>query len=159
MTDRRACGCNDFSRTELARRAVAEAGRGLPPIEPGMPLPAGTGLNRRTFLSRAAGLALAVYGGTKLASQAYDDGIARAAAAPSDAVLISIFLDGGAVDPLPGRRSEVPGSAPEAGAPGVVRDRLQRGRAPALAPVPRLAGDAPRRGEGHGHARYRLYEP
>ena len=96
MTDRRACGCNDFSRTELARRAVAEAGRGLPPIEPGMPLPAGTGLNRRSFLSRAAGLALAVYGGTKLASQAYDDGIARAAAAPSDAVLISIFLDGGA---------------------------------------------------------------
>ena len=96
MTERRACGCNDFSRTELARRAVAEAGRGLPPIEPGMPLPAGTGLSRRSFLSRAAGLALAVYGGSKLVSQAYDDGIARAAAAPADAVLISIFLEGGA---------------------------------------------------------------
>jgi uncharacterized protein (DUF1501 family) len=93
---RRACGCADFSRTELTRRAVAEAGRGLPPIESGMPLPAGTGLSRRSFVSRAAGLALAVYGGTKLVSQAYDDGIARAATAPADAVLISIFLDGGA---------------------------------------------------------------
>ncbi|MBA3718380.1 MAG: DUF1501 domain-containing protein [Actinobacteria bacterium] len=96
MTKPRACGCNDFSRTELARRAVAEAGQGLPPIEPGMPLPAGTGLSRRSFVSRAAGLALAVYGGTKLLSQAYDDGIAQAAAAPAEPVLVSIFLDGGA---------------------------------------------------------------
>jgi len=79
-----------------ARRGVAEAGSGLPPIEPGMPLPAGTGLTRRRFVSRATGLALAVYGGTKLLSQAYDDGIARAAAAPTDPVLVSIFLDGGA---------------------------------------------------------------
>ena len=32
--------CNDFSRTDLMRRAAAEAGRGLPAIEAGMPLPA-----------------------------------------------------------------------------------------------------------------------
>ena len=34
------------------------AGHGLPAIEPGMPVPAGTGLTRRSFLARAAGLAL-----------------------------------------------------------------------------------------------------
>ena len=47
--------CNDFSRTEILRRAAAEAGRGLPAIESGMPLPAGTGLDRRSFLARTAG--------------------------------------------------------------------------------------------------------
>ncbi len=55
--------CTDFSRSGLLRHAVAEAGRGLPAIEPGMPLPAGTGLTRRSFVARSAGLALAVYGG------------------------------------------------------------------------------------------------
>ena len=50
--------CNDFARTELFRRAAAEAGSGLPAIEPGMPTPAGTGLSRRRFLARSAGLAL-----------------------------------------------------------------------------------------------------
>jgi hypothetical protein len=48
-----ACHCNEFSRAHLLRSAAAEAGRGLPRIEPGMPLPAGTGLNRRSFLLRA----------------------------------------------------------------------------------------------------------
>jgi uncharacterized protein (DUF1501 family) len=96
MTRVRACSCDDFSRTELARRAAAEAGRGLPAIEPGMPPPAGTGLTRRSFVARATGLAISVYGGTKLMSKAYDEGIARAASGPSDPVLVSIFLDGGA---------------------------------------------------------------
>ena len=62
--------CNEFSRSALLRKAVAEAGAGLPAIEPGMPLPAGTGLDRRSFPSRAAG--------------------------PPDTVLVSIFMDGGA---------------------------------------------------------------
>jgi uncharacterized protein (DUF1501 family) len=90
-------GCRDCNRTELLRRAVAEAGRGLPGIEPGMPLPAGTGLSRRAFVSRAAGMALAVYGGSRLSSLAFDDGIAKAAAlAPStQRVLVSVFLSGG----------------------------------------------------------------
>jgi len=89
--------CRDCTRTELIRRAVAEAGRGLPGIEPGMPLPAGTGLDRRSFISRSAGLALAVYGGTKLSGYAFDDGIAQAAANASTAqpVLLSVFLAGG----------------------------------------------------------------
>jgi uncharacterized protein (DUF1501 family) len=87
--------CNDCNRTELLRRAVAEAGRGLPEIEPGMPLPAGTGLSRRSLVLRGAGLALAVYGGGRLASQLVDDGIAAAATGGTQRVLVSIFLAGG----------------------------------------------------------------
>ena len=88
--------CNDFTRADLLRRAAAEAGRGLPAIEAGMPLPAGTGLDRRSFLARGAGLALAVYGGTSLVPRALEEGIAAAAAAGPQRVLLSVFLDGGA---------------------------------------------------------------
>jgi uncharacterized protein (DUF1501 family) len=88
--------CNDFSRTDLLRRAAAEAGRGLPAIENGMPLPAGTGLDRRSFLARTAGLALAVYGGSSFLPRAFEEGIAAAAAAGPQKVLVSVFLDGGA---------------------------------------------------------------
>jgi uncharacterized protein (DUF1501 family) len=90
--------CNDYSRTQLLRRAAAEAGQGLPAIEPGMPLPAGTGLTRRSFVSRATGLALSVYGAASLGPKALEQGIAAAAAqAPaSDRILVSIFLSGGA---------------------------------------------------------------
>ena len=48
--------CAGLSRSRLLHRAAAEAGRGLPSIEPGMPLPAGTGLSRRTFLAQSVGL-------------------------------------------------------------------------------------------------------
>jgi uncharacterized protein (DUF1501 family) len=88
--------CNDFSRTDLMRRVAAEAGRGLPSIEAGMPTPAGTGLDRRSFLARSAGLALAVYGGASLLSRAFEEGIAAAAAAGPQPVLVSVFLEGGA---------------------------------------------------------------
>src|ERR1044072_4671755 len=88
--------CNDFSRTDLFRRAAAEAGRGLPAIESGMPLPAGTGLDRRSFLARTAGLALAVYGSSALLPRAFAEGIAAATAAGPQKVLVSVFLDGGA---------------------------------------------------------------
>ncbi|MGI8605671.1 MAG: DUF1501 domain-containing protein [Gaiellaceae bacterium] len=96
MTPTRSCHCNEFSRSHLVRRAVAEAGRGLPAIEPGMPLPAGTGLDRRTFLARSARLALGVYGASRLSLDLLDEGIARAASAPPGRVLLSVFLDGGA---------------------------------------------------------------
>src|SRR4051794_21157780 len=92
---RHACSCNDFSRTELLRRAAAEAGRGLPSIEPGMPIPAGTGMSRRSFVTRSAGFALAVYGGSWLSSRAVEDGIAQAASLPSSPVLVSVFMEGG----------------------------------------------------------------
>jgi uncharacterized protein (DUF1501 family) len=88
--------CTDFSRTDLLRRAAAEAGRGLPAVEAGMPLPAGTGLDRRSFIARTAGLALAVYGGSALVPRAFEEGIAAAAAAGPQKVLVSVFLDGGA---------------------------------------------------------------
>jgi uncharacterized protein (DUF1501 family) len=87
------CHCRDYTRSELMRRAAAQAGQGLPQIENGMPLPAGTGLSRRSFLSRSAGLALAVYGATRLPLAAFEEGIAHAATPPK--VLVSIFFDGG----------------------------------------------------------------
>lgn len=65
-----------------------------------MPLPAGTGLTRRSFISRASGLALAVYGATSLGPRAFEEGIAAAAAQSADRrILVSIFLSGG-VDSL-----------------------------------------------------------
>jgi uncharacterized protein (DUF1501 family) len=78
------------------RRAAAQAGRGLPSIEPGMPTPAGTGLSRRGFLLSSAGLVLSVYGaGRMLDPSTFEEGIARAAAAPSQPVIVSVYLQGG----------------------------------------------------------------
>ena len=85
--------CRDYTRSQLLRGAAAEAGRCLPAIEPGMPEPAGTGLSRRRFLSGAAGLALAVYGASKIPLSAFETGIAQAAA--GDKILVSVFCDGG----------------------------------------------------------------
>ena len=92
----RPCHCADYSRSRVLRQAAAEAGRGLPTIEAGMPVPAGTGLSRRSFLARSFGLALSVYGASLLGPRAFDEGIGRAAAAPPGPVLLSVFLDGGA---------------------------------------------------------------
>jgi uncharacterized protein (DUF1501 family) len=75
---------------------MAEAGRGLPAIEPGMPLPAGTGLTRRRFLAKSMGAAVAVYGGSRLGFRAFEEGIAAAASGPAAPILVSIFLEGGA---------------------------------------------------------------
>src|SRR2546423_4489633 len=86
--------CRDFTRTQLIRHAAAEAGRGLPAIEPGMRTPAGTGLSRRSFLVRGAGSALAGDGARRTAPAAPQAGVAPAGAAPQR-VLVSIFLPGG----------------------------------------------------------------
>src|SRR5271154_2910251 len=92
----RSCSCNDFTRSQLLRRGAAVAGKGLPRIEPGMPLPAGTGLDRRTFLLLSAGAALSVYGASMLSPRQFEEGIAQAsAAAPNQPVLVSIFMEGG----------------------------------------------------------------
>lgn len=90
-------GCSEFSRSTLLRRAAAEAGNGLPAIERGMPAPAGTGLDRRQFLSRTVGAALTVYGASALGPSLLDDGIARAAATAGKGrrVLVSVFAPGG----------------------------------------------------------------
>jgi uncharacterized protein (DUF1501 family) len=88
--------CDGLSRSRFLHRAAVEAGRGLPSIEPGMPLPAGTGLSRRSFLTKSMGAALAVYGGSKLGLAALEEGIAAAATGPAQPVLVSVFLEGGA---------------------------------------------------------------
>jgi uncharacterized protein (DUF1501 family) len=90
-----ACSCNDFNRVQFLRHGAAVAGRGLPAIEPGMPQPAGTGIDRRTFLLRGAGAALSVYGASKLGLRQFEEGIAQAAAGPAKPVLVSIFMEGG----------------------------------------------------------------
>ena len=91
-----ACHCHEFSRAALLRGAAAQAGGGLPAIDAGMPLPAGTGLSRRSFLARGSGLAMAVFGGSMLAPQAFEAGIAAAqAAGAGDRILVSVFLPGG----------------------------------------------------------------
>jgi uncharacterized protein (DUF1501 family) len=93
----RSCSCNDFNRAALLRRGAAVAGKGLPNIEPGMPTPAGTGLDRRTFLLASAGAALSVYGASMLSPRHFEEGIAQASAAsgPNQPVLVSIFMEGG----------------------------------------------------------------
>jgi uncharacterized protein (DUF1501 family) len=85
-------GCREHTRSEAMRHAIAEAGRGLPSIEPGMPLPAGTGLSRRSFLLRSAGLAVAVYGARNLDAVAVEEAFAQGA---DGRVLVSVFLEGG----------------------------------------------------------------
>ena len=91
------CSCNDFNRSQLLRRGAAAAGKGLPAIEPGMPVPAGTGLDRRTFLLASAGAALSVYGASMLSPRHFEEGIAQASAdaGPDQPVLVSIFMEGG----------------------------------------------------------------
>src|SRR3954451_16950220 len=92
----RSCSCQDFNRSQLLRAGIAQAGRGLPSIEPGMPLPAGTGMNRRSVLLRSAGAVLSVYGAAALAPRVLDEGIAAPAAAePNQPLLVSIFMEGG----------------------------------------------------------------
>ncbi|HMU26109.1 MAG TPA: DUF1501 domain-containing protein [Solirubrobacterales bacterium] len=86
--------CSNYTRSNFLRSAAAKAGSGLPGIEPGMPVPAGTGLTRRGFIAGAAGLAVAVYAAGKTPLPLFEDGIAEAA--QSDRILVSIFLDGGA---------------------------------------------------------------
>ena len=91
------CSCNDFNRSQLLRAGIAQAGKGLPSIEPGMPLPAGTGLDRRSFLLRSAGAMLSIYGASALSPRHFEEGIAAASAAapPKAPVLVSIFMEGG----------------------------------------------------------------
>ena len=72
-----ACGCAGFSRSELLRGGAATAGRGLRAIEAGMPLPAGTGLSRRSFLARSAGSRWPSSAARALGPRAFEDGHRR----------------------------------------------------------------------------------
>jgi uncharacterized protein (DUF1501 family) len=88
--------CKEFTRSTMFRQSAAAAGSGLPEIEPGMPAPAGTGLDRRTFLSRTLGAALTVYGAAALGPRTFDDAIARAAGTGhGDRTVVTVFAPGG----------------------------------------------------------------
>jgi uncharacterized protein (DUF1501 family) len=82
--------CRDYARAAQLRAA---AGAGLPIVEPGMPAPAGTGLSRRSFLLRSAGLALSVYGAGRLLPLAAEEALAQSA--PGAPVIVQVFLAGG----------------------------------------------------------------
>ena len=144
--------CDECSRADVLR---AVAGQGLPAIEPGMPTPAGTGLTRRSFVARSAGLALAVYGAGKL--QWFEEGIAAAASGAQKPILVTVFLQGGA-DALsllyPRRRPALPEVPRRARGHG--RHPVHRGRAPALESGARADRTAARRGQGVGAAVGRL---
>lgn len=90
--------CADHRHSGALRRGIAAPGDGLPAIEAGMPIPAGTGLDRRSFLLRSVGLALSVYGAGAVLPRIFDEGIAAAQAAggAKGRILVSVFLDGGA---------------------------------------------------------------
>jgi len=128
------CSCRDFNRSQLLHRGVARAGQGLPSIEPGMPTPAGTGLNRRSFLLRSTGAMLSVYGASMLGPRHFLEGITEAsAAAPNQPVLVSIFMEGGwdamsvlapVGDPLYAAMRPVVGLAPGSGPIFTEDDRL-----------------------------------
>jgi uncharacterized protein (DUF1501 family) len=148
MADRPACHCADFTRGRVLREAVAQAGHGLPSVEPGMPVPAGTGLSRRSFLLRSAGLAVSVYGAGLLAPRWFEEGIARAAADPAGPVLVSVFLDGGAdslsllfpaADAEYRRLRPTLALPPSSGVPFAEDDRLRWH--PALEPLATLHGE------------------
>ena len=145
MVERYACHCEDYSRGAFLRRAAARAGEGLPGIEPGMPVPAGSGLSRRCFLLRSAGLALSVFGADALRPEAFEAGVAEAAAAPAAPVLVSVFLDGGADslsvlfpagDPDYGRLRPALALTPQGGDTFTEDDRLHWH--PALGPLAQL---------------------
>jgi uncharacterized protein (DUF1501 family) len=87
--------CDGFTRSRMLKAAAAQAGRGLPAIEPGMPLPAGTGMDRRQFVLRASGLMLSVYGAASLGWRSLEEGVAAAADEPPGPILVSIFMPGG----------------------------------------------------------------
>ena len=86
--------CNDFTRSQALRRAAAGAGRAVAPRDPRAPMAAGKGLDRRQFLLRGTGVMLSLYGASKLDIGALQEGVA-AAAAPSERVLVSVFMPGG----------------------------------------------------------------
>jgi uncharacterized protein (DUF1501 family) len=91
--------CRGFTRAEALRAAAAGANCGPREWDASMPVPAGTGLDRRRFLLGAAGGLVSVYGAGRLGlgGQALSEGVARAAELQrSDSpILVSIFLAGG----------------------------------------------------------------
>ena len=154
------CSCNDFNRAQLLRRGAAIAGRGLPVIEPGMPLPAGTGMDRRAFLLRSAGAVFSIYGASMLSPRQFEEGIAQAAAAtPERPVLVSIFMEGGwdALSVLaPVGEAKYRELRPALSLAEGSGQTVHRGPQPDVASQGRRTGDTSRRRQGDGVSRRRL---
>ena len=157
------------ARTSPAPRscaqAAATAGRGLRAIEPGMPLPAGTGLSRRSFLARTSGLALAVFGGGALApARAGRTGIAAAAAAgPEPRARLDLHVRRRSTRSRCSRRSATPATrrcAPTLALPQRPAGRV-RARTPGCAGTRRSPPirDLHARGQGHRDPGDRLRRP
>jgi uncharacterized protein (DUF1501 family) len=91
--------CDGFSRSEALRRAARAGGHGVTrEWDPRMPVPAGTGMDRRRFLLGAAGAFLSVYGAQRLGltNAVLGDGIAQAAGSGGNGpILVSVFMQGG----------------------------------------------------------------
>ena len=134
-------------------RACRRSSRGCP----SRPAPGSRGAR---FLSRSAGLALAVYGASKIPLSAFETGIAQAAQA--DKILVSVFFDGG-IDSLsvlaPVGDPRYAQLRPNLALHARRRDAVQRGPEPALAPRRGGAGDAARRGQGQRLPGDRLRPP
>jgi uncharacterized protein (DUF1501 family) len=91
--------CSGYTRAAALRAAASTALRGPREWDPSMPIPAGTGVDRRRFLLGAAGGVASVYGAGRLGlgGRALAEGVAQAAElqSPDSPILVSIFLAGG----------------------------------------------------------------
>ena len=126
-----------------------------------MPEPAGTGLSRRTFLSRSAGLALAVYGASKIPLAAFEEGIAQAAPDRQDPGLGLLRRRrrraqraGAGRRPALRAAAAEPGARPRGAGPSSARTRRLRWH-PSAAGL----GDPARRGQGQRLPGDRLRRP
>ena len=143
-----------------AHQRRGRPGRPRPPaVERGMPLPAGTGLSRRSFLMRSAGLALSVYGGSRLLDlDALQAGVA-AGGRPlerDDRLGLPRRRHRQPVGARADRRSALPQASPAARAARGRAHAVRRRRPPRLASGGRRPRDAPQGGQGRRHAGGRL---
>ena len=152
--------CSDYTRSQLLRSAAAEAGKGLPAIEPGMPEPAGTGLSRRTLplpQRRAGAGRLRRLEDPALGLRDRD----RPGGADRQDPRLGLLRRRHRLAERAGagRRRALPAAAAEPGTGARSRHRLQRGPEPAVAPRRGGAGDAARRGQGQRLPGDRLRPP
>ena len=128
--------CGEFTRSELARRSLAEAGNGLPSIERG---DARAGRHRplrgARSCSAAARLALSVYGASLLSPRAFVEGIAEGRREPGQGARLRLprGRHRRALGALAGRRRQLPAAAADAAAGARRRTDVDRGPAPAVA--------------------------
>ena len=153
--------CEEFSRSHLVRRAVAEAGTGPTGDRARMPAPREpASAGARSCCARAPRCCPS----TAPRSCALGDleaGIAQAAGGQRAGPGLDLprRRDRLAVGALADHRLDIPGAAPEPGAAGRRRNGVHRGPAPALEPHRRGASTPCTGGQDVGAAGGRLLEP